>query len=122
MNTISKHSSFTRMILGACLVCFMMAGNVSALSLGDQLSQANLAWKLKKYDKCQAIFHRVVTNFGSRSGLLYGPKFGNVYYRKGLTELKLAAAAKRDNNLEAATKWFEEAAKSFEICYKKYPN
>ena len=32
----------------------------------------------------------VTKTFGARAPMLYGPKFGVIYYRKGLCELKLA--------------------------------
>ena len=39
---------------------------------------------------------------------LYGPQFGVIWFRKGVCELKLNK--------------FEEAAASFEACYKDFPN
>jgi len=86
------------------------------------MSQANKAWKDGQYEKCQALFQRIVNVYGSRSAMLYGPKFGFIYYRKGVCELKLAGIAKRNNNPTAAAKWYDLAAKSFQTCYKKYPN
>ena len=122
MNTMFNKNSFTRFLVLCSLTWVSMLGAVNAQDLNTQMSQANKAWEDRQYDKCQAIFDRIVTNYGARSTMLYGPKFGVIYYRKGLSELKLADIAKRGNNKDAATKWFEEAAKSFETCYKKYPN
>ena len=122
MNTMFNKKSFTRFLVLCSLTWVSMLGAVNAQDLNTQMSQANKAWEDRQYDKCQAIFDRIVTNYGARSTMLYGPKFGVIYYRKGLSELKLADIAKRGNNKDAATKWFEEAAKSFETCYKKYPN
>lgn len=121
-----KNSSFSR-LLGRSLACMSLAvvatlGSVKAQDLTTYMSQANKAWEARQYDKCQAIFERITTSYGDRAPVLYGPKFGVIWYRKGLCELKLAGIAKRSNNLDNAAKWFEEAAQSFESCYKKFPN
>ncbi|MEJ6572035.1 MAG: tetratricopeptide repeat protein [Akkermansiaceae bacterium] len=122
MNTTFKLNSVTRILAAAAFVLVAMTGTVKAQDLQTQMSQANTAWKAGEYEKCQALFNRIVSSYGGRAPMLYGPKFGVIYYRKGLCELKLADVAKRANNREAAAKWFELAAKSFESCYKKYPN
>lgn len=117
-----KLNTFTRIFAGAALALMAMMGTVKAQDLQTQMSQANKAWQDGQYDKCQALFTRIVSVYGGRAPMLYGPKFGVIYYRKGLCELKLAGIAKRDNKLDAAAKWYELAAKSFEGCYKKFPN
>ena len=122
MNTMFKPKSFTRILAGATLALMAMMGTVKAQNLQTQMSQANKAWEDGQYEKCQALFTRIVTSYGGRAPMLYGPKFGLIYYRKGLCELKLASIAKRANQLKGAAKWFELAAKSFESCYKKFPN
>jgi len=126
MNTMFKQSSFTRsfyrILTSITLTIIVMTGTVKAQDLQTQMSQANLAWEAGKYDKCQAIFVRIVTSYGGRAPILYGPKFGVIHYRKGLCELKLAGDAKRARNINEAEKWFELAAESFEACYKKFPN
>lgn len=122
MNTMFKRSSFTRALVGISLALVAMAGTVKAQNLQTQMSQANKAWEDGRYEKCQALFNRIVTAYGGRAPMLYGPKFGVIWYRKGLCELRLAGIAKRDNQLDAAGKWFGMAAKSFEACYKKFPN
>ncbi|MCP5536679.1 MAG: tetratricopeptide repeat protein [Akkermansiaceae bacterium] len=122
MNTIFKLKSFTQALAGVSLAVMAMTGTVKAQDLQTQMSQANAAWKEGQYEKCQALFTRIVSSYGKRAPMLYGPKFGLIYYRKGLCELKLAGIEKRDNKLKGAAKWFELAAKSFESCYKEYPN
>ena len=97
MNTMFKRSSFKRILTSITLTIIVMMGTVKAQDLQTQMSQANLAWKDGKYDKCQAIFVRIVTSYGGRAPMLYGPKFGVIHYRKGLCELKLAGDANRAN-------------------------
>lgn len=122
MNTKFSHSSISRLLVMCAVAWVASFSTAKAQDLNTQMTQANQAWKEKQYDKCQAIFTRIVTSYAARAPLLYGPKFGVIYYRKGLCELKLADIAKRGNKKEEAKKWFDAAAKSFETCYKKYPN
>ena len=96
-------------------------GSVPA-DVAELLRKASLEYKNGDYVNCQATLQQLVTNYGARAPMLHGPKLGMLYYRKGLCELKLANDAKLDNNPEDANKWFAEAAKSFETCYKQFPN
>ena len=122
MNKKPVHSPFVLFFSALALLMLTFSESARAQSLPERMTQANQAWKDQRYDKCQAIFLRIVENFGGRAKMLYGPRFGVIWYRKGLSELKLANIAKRANNVDEATKWFEEAAKSFEVCYKEFPN
>lgn len=122
MNTKPIHSSFALFVCVFSLLAIALPQDAKAQNLNEQMSQANLAWKERKYDKCQALFERITSVYSGRAPMLYGPKFGVIWYRKGLCELRLANEAKRKNALGDSQKWFEKAAKSFEECYKKYPN
>ncbi|NWK57103.1 tetratricopeptide repeat protein [Verrucomicrobiaceae bacterium N1E253] len=117
-----RRTSFTRYLAICSLMLFALFGAANAQDLNTQMSNANKAWEAGQYDKCQALFERIVKNYGGRAPMLYGPKFGVIYYRKGLTELKLANIAKRGNNQDDAAKWFEKATESFKMCYEKFPN
>lgn len=122
MNTMRHKLSFSRYVAIFSLMLVAMLGTTQAQDLNTQMSMANKAWEQGKYEKCQALFERIITSYGGRAPMLYGPKFGVIYYRKGLCELKLAGIGKRANNLDDAAKWYEKAAESFEACYKKFPN
>lgn len=118
----SKINSLAKFIMAVVIVSASLVGDASSQSLQDRMSSANTAFQNRDYQACRDILHGVTENFGARAGMLYGPKFGVIYYRKGLCELKLAGIAKRGNRLEEAKKWFEEAALSFQACYDKFPN
>ncbi|MFK7912034.1 MAG: tol-pal system YbgF family protein [Akkermansiaceae bacterium] len=122
MNTKPFHSSFALFMCVCSLLAGALTQDAKAQNLNEQMTQANQAWKDRKYDKCQAILERITGIYSGRAPMLYGPKFGVIWYRKGLCELRLANDAKRKNALDDANKWFDKAAKSFEECYKKYPN
>ena len=117
-----KINSLTKLIIAVVVLSVSLAGDVSSQSLQDRMASANTAYQKGDYQGCRDILHGVTENFGARAGMLFGPKFGVIYYRKGLCELKLAGLAKRGNRLEEANKWFEEAAESFQTCYDKFPN
>lgn len=122
MNKRFTTNPLARILASAALAVVAITGNVKAQNLNTQMAQANAAWKEGQYEKCQAIFSRIVKSYEHNAAMLHGPKFGIIYYRKGLCELKLASMAKRGNKLDDATKWFGRAADSFETCYKKYRN
>lgn len=122
MKTKLLRFSFTRRLAILSLTLMAMMGAAQAQDIQKLMSLANQAWEAKEYDKSQAVFQRIVTSYGKRAPLIYGPKFGVIYYRKGLCELKLAGQAKRGRNLDAAATWYEKAVESFKTCHKKYPN
>jgi len=99
-----------------------MLGTAKAQDLNSQMSLANKAWKAGDYPQCQQAFAKIVKVYGPRSKMLYGPKFGGMYYRKGIVELKMANISKRGNNQKDAQKWFQAAAESLETCHEEYAN
>jgi len=119
---ISKFNSTAAFLMIIVMVFTATAADVSAQNLQAQLANGNAAYKKGDFEGCRNIYDHITKSFGARAPMLYGPKFGVIYYRKGLCELKLAGEAKRGNRQADASKWFEEAAKSFEICYTKFPN
>ena len=122
MNTITVTPSFKTFLTMMVAAVIAITGTVKGSNLNDQLTQASQAWKDRKYEKSQALYERITSIYDGRAPMLYGPRFGLIWYRKGICELKLANVAKRKSQLDEATKWFEKAAESFETCYKKYPN
>ena len=119
---ISKFNSTAAFLMVVVMVFTATAVDVRAQNLQAQLSNANTAYQQGDFEGSRDIFEHVTNAFGARAPMLYGPKFGVIYYRKGLCELKLAGEAKRGNRQADTSKWFEEAAKSFEVCYTKFPN
>ncbi len=115
-------NSTSRFFITTLIATVAMFGTVKAQNLQALLSNANTAHKQGDYAACHGILTRVTEKFGKRAPMLYGPKFGVVYYRKGLCELKLAGIAKRARQSADSKKWFEAAATSFEACYTKFPN
>lgn len=67
------------------------------------------ALKAENWEEGLKIHTTIVDKYGKNNPLqIFGPQFGNLYYRKGICELRLK-------------KW-EEALKSFEIVNKNFPN
>jgi tetratricopeptide (TPR) repeat protein len=71
-------------------------------------SNALTAMNAGKWEEALALLTRCVDLYDKNALTLYGPQFGVTWYRKGICELKL--------------KRWDDAAKSFETCYRKYPN
>ncbi len=63
------------------------------------------------WEEALAMNAEAVERFGKNPKMalqLHGPQFGVIWFRKGVAELKLNK--------------FDEAMKSFETCYKDFPN
>ncbi len=77
--------------------------------VGSLVNKSLAAMKANEWQQALDLNKEAVDRFGGNNAMqLYGAQFGNIWYRKGICELKL--------------KMFEEAAKSFETCYKDFPN
>lgn len=79
-------------------------------SLPELVDAALMAMKEEKWAEALAL-NTKAAGFGKNPKMaiqLYGAQFGTIIYRKGMCELKL--------------KKFDDAMKSFESCYKDYPN
>ena len=77
--------------------------------LGTLVNKALQAMKEEKWQEALQFNTEAVERFGRNQPLmLFGPKFGSIYYRKGICEMKLG-------------KW-DEAIKSFETCARDFPN
>ncbi len=62
-----------------------------------------------EWDNALASFTRIVDVFGTDDPMtFYGPKFGVIYYHKGLSEMRLGK--------------YDEAIGSFETCHRQFPN
>ena len=79
-------------------------------SLPELVDAALMAMKEEKWAEALAL-NTKAAGFGKNPKMaiqLYGAQFGTIIYRKGMCELKL--------------KKFDDAMKSFESCYKDFPN
>ena len=97
----------------------VLAGGVFAIQLvlttpahaqddiGALVNRALLAMKQENWEEALKLNTEAVTRFGKNAQVI-GPRFGTIYYRKGICELKLK-------------KW-NDAMQSFETCYRDFPN
>jgi tetratricopeptide (TPR) repeat protein len=77
--------------------------------LGSLVNKGLLAMNAEKWEEGLKYHAEAVTRFGGKNALtLHGPRFGQIYYRKGICEMKLK-------------KW-KDAMQSFEICHRDFPN
>ena len=98
-------------LLGVLLAASFLAAPAHA-QLDETPQALNAAaiteMKAENWGKALAHLTRCVELYDKNAMTLFGPRFGVFWYRKGYCELKLGR--------------FDEAAKSFETCYRKYPN
>lgn len=105
MNPISNLSrTFAILMLALGLFC----APVQAQAVRDFNTNAITAMKAGKWAEAQAILKEATDLYDARALTLFGPRFGSFWYNKGYCELMLGQYA--------------EAMKSFERCYKGYPN
>lgn len=77
--------------------------------LGTLVGKSISAMKAEKWEEALAYNQQAVDRYGKNQPLkLFGARFGTIYYRKGLCELKLGK--------------FAEAMRSFETCTNDFPN
>ena len=91
------------------LALTVMAAPVRAQDdIGTLHTNALTAMKMGKWNDALGYLTTAVNRYDKTAPTLFGSKFGWFWYHKGYCELKLRK--------------FEDAQKSFETCYKKYPN
>lgn len=75
--------------------------------IGTLVKMSMDTMKQEKWEEALAISNKIIEQYG-KNAQRQGARFGTIYYRKGICELKLK-------------KW-SEAMSSFETCYKDFPN
>ena len=71
-------------------------------------AEALAAMEAGRWEEALQLFDRCIAEHGNDAPARFGPSFGVTWYRKGICEMQL----KRP----------EMAARSFEICYRDFPN
>ena len=104
--------SFSRILAGGmCAIPLVLSVPAHAQDedLGSLVNKALGAMKQEQWAEALAFNTQAVERYGKNQPLqLFGPQFGTIYYRKGICEMKLQK--------------FAEAARSFETCWKDFPN
>ena len=91
------------------LVLFSPSAFAQEDDLGGLVNKGLAAMNAEKWDEALKYNSEAVTRFGKNNPMqLFGPQFGVIYYRKGISEMKLK-------------KW-NDAMQSFETCHEKFPN
>ncbi len=97
-------------ILAVTMVLAVPARAQEGDDLGGMVTKSLAAMNAEKWEEGLAILTNAINRFGKigKPAELFGPQFGVLYYRKGVCEMKL--------------KRWPEAMKSFETCYRDFPN
>lgn len=91
----------------ACLLT--VPGFCQNESLEDLVEKSQVAMTGGHWEQALALHRQAIAHYGGTDPLAtFGPQFGTIYYRKGLCEMKL--------------KRWEDAIRSFEVCYRDFPN
>jgi hypothetical protein len=103
------------MKLRGLFLCSLLVWSASLPARGENeglqeaVTKAQVAMDASRWEEALDLNKRVVSRYGLENPLgVYGAQFGAVYFRKGLCEMKL--------------KRWDAAMRSFEICYRDFPN
>ena len=104
---MSPRIFLTPIIGGLCALPWVASAQDE--DLGTLIGKAQEAMKAEKWEDALAAITVAEERFGKAGQLMaYGPQFGAVHFHKGTCEMKL--------------KRWDDAMRSFEICYRDYPN
>jgi tetratricopeptide (TPR) repeat protein len=77
------------------------------------------AMKAKNWVEAKKLFDRIIRNHADQGKMLFGGKFGTIYYNRGYTELQLGKqlrSAGGEEALEKSIEMFNAAKESFTLC------
>lgn len=104
---MSPRIFLTPIIAGLCALPWIASAQEE--DLGTLIGKAQEAMKAEKWEDALAAIRSAEERFGKAGRLMaYGPQFGAVHFHKGTCEMKL--------------KRWDDAMRSFEICYRDFPN
>ncbi|MDB4585409.1 tetratricopeptide repeat protein [Akkermansiaceae bacterium] len=105
---MTPKSNLRRTLAMLLLSLGLLAAPVQAQAVQEFNTNAITAMKAGKWGEAQAILKQATELYDGRALTLFGPRFGSFWYNRGYCELMLGM--------------YPDAMKSFEKCYKKYPN
>jgi tetratricopeptide (TPR) repeat protein len=109
MNSRNPFLPLASVLCAIPLVLSLPTASAEEADIRTLVNDSISAMNAEKWEEALALNTRAVTAFGKNNpAKIHGPKFGEIYYRKGLCELKLRKYA--------------DAVKSFEACYRDFPN
>ncbi len=104
-------------LLGAISVMFVTLSpkasaqeqqSLDGMQIGELVEGSLKLMQARNWAEALRWNNHLVKEYGDRAPSQFGPRFGSIYYRKGICEIQLK-------------KW-SEAMNSFETCYKEYHN
>ena len=92
-----------------CCVALVSGAMAQDDDLGSLAGKARAAMTAENWEEALGLYDGALARFGENNPLqAFGPQFGAIYFHKGTCEMKL--------------KRWDNAMKSFEICYRDFPN
>lgn len=97
----------------ATAACALAAASLTPahaqVDIGSLVDNALKAMKAEQWEEALEFNKQAVGNRNPEQlKMLFGPKFGTIFYRKGICEMKL--------------QMWDDSIRSFETCYKEFPN
>jgi hypothetical protein len=104
-----------KMIYAAFVMLMLAPMSKGQRNLGDEVPQAIELMKKKRWIEAQIILFNIVDQMAERGEVLYGEKFGVVYYNKGYCELQLARESKE---AVKRNEYYKLASDSMKECFE----
>lgn len=95
-------------LYGFLLLALSMIAPLQGQAVRDFQNKGVAAMRAGKWGEARAIWKKATDIYDGRALTLFGPRFGTFWYNRGFCELRLGM--------------YQDAMKSFEKCYKKYPS
>ncbi len=114
----NRKSITLAMTLAGSALCGIMPQAVSA-GIAEDVPAGIQAMQKKDWVEAKKLFDRVIKNHADNGKMMFGGKFGIIYYNKGYTELQLGKKLKAggdEKSLEQAAEMFTAAKESFTQC------
>lgn len=105
---MTKTRSIPRLLGGLLLLCCIFSAPLKGQQIDELHTNSLTLMNEKKWAEAHQLLDKAVKIYDKRAMTLFGPRFGWFWYHKGYCELKMRK--------------FDDAIKSFETCYKKYPS
>ncbi len=103
-------STFLPAAMAGLILMTSNPANAQGLNIGEMVNQSEAAMNEGRWQDAYEILKEAVAAQGGNPQvhmMVFGPRFGLLHYRKGLAEVRLGL--------------WEDAMKSFEACYRDFP-
>jgi len=114
-----NHSKSMAALVGGAALFMATPNDAHAQAVGNRVAEAFAFMNEGKIEQAYAAFKGITEDYGEERGYkLFSGRYGELWYMRGYTAMKLGARAGKAGAEEDAKKLYDEATKAFEVCNK----